>query len=105
MYCLAGRRVRNAILSPLRHVPPDPYGPNSPGYAERHRESVLELPNGLLRVDIGEPVNREARERSRPKVAAAPPVAPEPAPATLTVQPSAALKVPQREHRAITRNP
>jgi hypothetical protein len=27
--------------------------PASPGYAERHRQKVTELPGGTLRVDIG----------------------------------------------------
>jgi len=108
MYCLANRRVRNAIRTPSAPTPPDPYGPQSAHYAERHRESVTELPNGLVRVDIGEPVHWAARKRSRPEPTPAP-VAPEPAPAapeaTPTVQPTATPKVHQREHRAITRNP
>lgn len=31
----------------------DPYAPGSDDYAERTRERVLTLPNGLLRVDYG----------------------------------------------------
>lgn len=33
----------------------DPYKPSSPGYAERHRETSLDIGNGLVRIDIGEP--------------------------------------------------
>ncbi|OWQ98249.1 hypothetical protein [Sphingopyxis witflariensis] len=31
----------------------DPYGPDSPDYAARTREQVMELPGGLVRVDYG----------------------------------------------------
>ena len=33
----------------------DPYGPDSDDYASRHRQAVMELPGGLLRIDIGAP--------------------------------------------------
>lgn len=32
---------------------PDPYAPDSPDYALRTREQVMELPGGLVRVDYG----------------------------------------------------
>lgn len=109
MYCLAGRRARNAILSPLKSAPPDPYGPGSPNYAERNRESVTELPNGLVRVDIGEPAHWAASEVAGPQQKPTPKTAPTAAPAAPTVaptvQPSEAAKVHRQEHRAITRNP
>ncbi len=35
---------------------PDPFSPNSPDYAERHRETRRIILSGTLRVDIGEPV-------------------------------------------------
>jgi len=37
---------------------PDPYEPGTKFYAERHRETLVYLPNGLLRVDLGEPIPR-----------------------------------------------
>jgi hypothetical protein len=107
-------RARNAILSPSRPAPPDPYAPSSPNYAERNRESVTELPNGLVRVDIGEPAHwaaREAAQRkqtpstSRGQADAPLTVGRESVPAAPAVQPPAPPKVPRQDHRAITRNP
>lgn len=59
------RRVRNIMLRPPAAVPPDPYGPGSPNYAERNRVGVIELPNGLLRFDLGEPCHGPAM-RAKP---------------------------------------
>ena len=36
---------------------PNGYSPNSPGFAERNREQVTELPGGIVRIDRGAPVN------------------------------------------------
>ncbi len=44
-----GTREKRAAL-------PNPYSAGSPHYVLRHRETTTELPNGLLRVDVGEPV-------------------------------------------------
>lgn len=44
-----GMRGKHAAL-------PNPYSAGSPHYASRHRETTTELPNGLVRVDVGEPV-------------------------------------------------
>lgn len=34
----------------------DPYATNSADYAERNRATETEMPNGLIRIDIGEPI-------------------------------------------------
>ena len=34
----------------------DPYKPDSPTYGERHRETALNIGNGMVRIDIGEPI-------------------------------------------------
>lgn len=31
----------------------NPYAPTSPAYAERHRETVTDIGNGMVRVDVG----------------------------------------------------
>jgi hypothetical protein len=36
-------------------IQPDPYDANSPSHSERHRET-LTMHNGIIRVDIGEPI-------------------------------------------------
>lgn len=44
------------IIPPKKPPPPnypDPNSPSSPGYAERNRKKVTELPSGTLRIDIG----------------------------------------------------
>jgi hypothetical protein len=35
----------------------DPYKPGSPAYAERHRETALDIGGGMVRIDIGEPIS------------------------------------------------
>jgi hypothetical protein len=61
---------------------PDPHSPNSPGYAERNRQHVTELPGGMIRIDIGEPVGppsappRKPRKSPKPAAPAAPPAEP-----------------------------
>jgi hypothetical protein len=107
MYCMAGRRVRNGFLRPLRATPPDPYGPNSPDYNRRHRETVTTLLNGTVRVDLGDPIKpTQPSPQSEPRKAepqAPAPAAPQPEPPEATS--ATAPKVRPREHRAITRNP
>jgi hypothetical protein len=80
-----GGQARNGILRPRRSVGPDPYDPGSPAFSSRNRQTETVLPNGLTRVDIGEPVKRLPSEGLRStshtlKVAPAPP--PEPLAAT-----------------------
>jgi hypothetical protein len=101
-----GRYVSGRKPSTL--VYEDPYAPGSRAYAERHRETVTELPSGLRRVDVGEPVKRlpcEApavrRDKAPQPAPAAPPPVPPAAPATAPV---AAPKAPRKAHRAITRD-
>lgn len=46
------------ITKPSRYssVPmPDPYKPDSPAYAERNKETEVDIGNGMTRVDIGAP--------------------------------------------------
>jgi hypothetical protein len=87
----------------------DPYSPASPDYAERHRETVTVMPDGLVRVDMGEPVHGKPKKADLAKVPKAPAVAPEPAAEAPSATPATPLpvnpKVSRREHRAITRNP
>jgi hypothetical protein len=81
---------------------PDPYGPASAGFAERHRETQTQLPNGLVRVDLGEPAHPAMKDRpSRRPAPAAPRAAPEPAP---PIPLSEHPPEPRKDHRAITRN-
>lgn len=90
----------------------DPYAPGSADYAERNKRRMTELSGGMVRIDVGEPVKRLPSEpspatlddqKALPPVTVeapqAPPVSDPPA------APAAALKVPRREHRAITRKP
>lgn len=87
---------RGWISRPSRPVDtgPNPYDPSSTRFAERHRQTETELPGGLVRVDVGEPIKRLPSEgvRSTP-VAAAPATvetaAPDAAPATEPAPPSA----------------
>lgn len=96
-------RQSNANLSSRE----DPYAPNSAAYAERHASQVTELPGGLVRIDIGEPVKRlpcerQAVRRDAPKAL---PLAPVEAPPAPPAAPTAAPPVSRKEHRAITREP
>lgn len=43
----------DAAMHPPVAPEPDPYAPDSPDYALRTREQVMELPGGLVRVDYG----------------------------------------------------
>jgi hypothetical protein len=104
MYCLAGRRVRDGLRRRLTAVPPDPYGPNSPDYDRRHRETVTTLLNGTVRVDLGDPVGPSRPAKPR-KASPQAPVSAASLPEPPAASPSTAHKVTRREHRAITRNP
>jgi len=89
MYCLAGRRVRNAILRPYAPAPTDPYV-TGPGYAERHRETTTLLPSGILRIDLGGPVDGSvAKRKPNPK--------PRPTPPPLPAVPPALPPEPRKE--------
>lgn len=55
---------------------PDPYGPSSPGYAERNRRTEVEVSPGMVVVSLGAPIQRLAGEaqpvdRGTPEVAPA----------------------------------
>ena len=51
------RREGRWISRPKRMtVDPDPYDSNSPGHTERHRETVTTMYNGIVRLDLGEPI-------------------------------------------------
>ena len=79
----------------------------SADYAERHASHVTELPSGLVRVDVGEPVKRLACEALAVPVRtllAPPPVPAEPQPVA-PAAPAVARTVSLKEHRAITREP
>lgn len=39
----------------------DPYRPNAPDFAERHRQHSTEIAPGLIRTDIGEPIPAPGR--------------------------------------------
>lgn len=49
-------RARSLIRRPKANPGPDPYKSGSKDYAERHRETRRETSAGLIRVDIGEPI-------------------------------------------------
>jgi hypothetical protein len=50
--------ARNGILRGRRSAEPDPYDPGSPTFPSRNRQTETAMPNGMIRVDIGEPVKR-----------------------------------------------
>jgi len=86
----------------------DPHSPSSKGYVERHKvheSEFIGLP-GLVRVDVGEPVNRLASEgRAKPSPVAAPSVREEAPTVTPKVKPTATGRAGPKAHRAITREP
>jgi hypothetical protein len=59
-YSLPAPRIwRGEKLRRLAEVPQaDPYGPDQPGYRARARETATKIGNGMVRVDIGEPIAR-----------------------------------------------
>jgi hypothetical protein len=102
-------RPRSIIKQPARRTPaPDPYAPGSDGYAERHTTHVTDMGNGLVRVDLGEPLKRLPCETQpilkhipKPVPATAPAEAPKAIPVST---PSATASARLRDHRAITRD-
>lgn len=100
-------RARSIIRKAPAPMVPNPYGEGTADYAERNATHATELPNGLTRVDIGEPPKRVPSEtqpvpKGKPKAAVvvrspalAAPAAPQPAAPTRD----------RKEHRAITREP
>lgn len=70
-------RARNGIVRTVKSAGPDPYDPGSPAYPSRNRQTETILPNGMVRVDMGEPVKRLPSEAlpstSRPLAATPPP--------------------------------
>lgn len=78
---------------PQRPAGPDPHTPGSPGYAERHRETVTTLPGGIVRVDMGEPIGPPPPAKPRRSPTA--PVTAEPG------APSAPATVPQGQPKAV----
>jgi hypothetical protein len=51
-------KAGNALPRPEPPPAYDPYEPNSPGYAERHRKTRTVIDGGMVRVDMGEPIRR-----------------------------------------------
>jgi len=100
-------RVRNAILKTRSAPSEDAHSPTSKDYAERHVSYETQLPNGIVRIDMGEPMDRLPNEtQSVPK--GKPRAAPVAAPAVPVAAPSVAPAEPAgtpKHHRAITRNP
>ena len=98
-------RVRSGIMRP-RPASADAHDPSSADYAERNRVHTTQLPNGLVRVDMGEPV-KPLPCQPQPVLVGKPkacPVSPAPTAAATEVAPATAGTAPT-EHRAITRNP
>lgn len=85
-----------------RSLPADGYAPGSPGYAVRHRETQTVLGNGLVRVDLGEPVPRLPGEAPAVPVST-PTAAPSPAPPPAEPEPAppvpAAHRAPPKERK------
>lgn len=99
-------RVRSGIMRP-RPASADVYAAGSADYAERHKAHEVQLPNGLVRVDMGEPV-KPLPCQPQPVLMGNPKALPRPAPALTPAEdaPAAAPATSERKrHRAITRNP
>lgn len=104
-------RTRGWVSRPSRAADtgPNPYDTGSPRFAERHRETETALAGGILRIDVGEPVQPLPSEGLRPKAAKVGPVpssadtlAPDPLPAP---EPSPAPpKRPRREPWGLNRD-
>ena len=86
-----------------RHSAPpglDPFCPNSPGYAERHRQHVTELPNGMVRIDLGEPIGPSPPKPKPAQPPKQPPPPPSPAPPEpLPEQPEEPAEVKEARQR------
>lgn len=51
-------RERRWIGTRPRAARPDPYSPDAPGHAERHREHTWAEPSGIIRTDYGSKPSR-----------------------------------------------
>jgi|GEM_PF-4003391 len=73
---------------------PDPYGPSSPDYRERHRLTRREVASGLVLESLGAPIGEPVQSHAKPYD-----YAPEanPAPVTDTAMLSARSSVPSGE--------
>jgi hypothetical protein len=71
-------RERGWVSRPRRpcDTGPNPYDPSSNRFKERNRQTETELPGGLVRVDVGEPVRRLPGEGLRSRAVAAPEAVP-----------------------------
>lgn len=69
--------------------PPDPYGPSSPGYAERNRRTEVEVSPGMVVVSLGAPIERLAGE-AQPVDLGVPEVVPAVSPQDLLEAPAVA---------------
>jgi hypothetical protein len=86
-----GGRARNGITRTAKSASPDPYVPGSPAYQSRNRQTETILPNGMIRVDMGEPIKRLPSEAlpSTSRLPAEPPLAPK-------VEPEPEIPTPRR---------
>lgn len=78
---------------------PDPYGPGSPGYAERNRHTEVEVSPGMIVVSLGAPIQRLAGE-AQPVDRGTPAVSPEVSPQEPPEAPAVTLAAPAAPSRA-----
>jgi hypothetical protein len=77
-----------------RPAGPDPYSPNTPGHAERHRHHVTDMGSGLFRIDHGDaPKRLPCETQPVPLGSAKAPARPEPAP--VADQPPETIELPR----------
>jgi len=96
-------RPRGWPAKPPRPVDtePNPYESGSRHFAERHRATETDLPGGLVRIDMGEPIKQLPCEAGHSKpVEAAPSPPPERlSPYSPPEPPRSPARPPQRVHR------